>query len=74
MHGQSTLDALGRRPRERLNLIGTRWAEHTGLYLVVAFALAYAANQFKIPKSLISKTITAGAALSPAIDRNTLFN
>jgi MFS transporter, MHS family, shikimate and dehydroshikimate transport protein len=74
MHGQSTLDALGRQPREQLNLIGTRWAEHSGLYLVVVFALAYAANQFKIPKFLIPQTVTAGVGLSLAIPRHMLVH
>jgi hypothetical protein len=74
MHGQSTLDALGRQPRERLNLIGTRRAEHSGLYLVVVFALAYAATQFEIPKLLISQAVAAGARLSLAMPCNVPAN
>jgi MHS family shikimate/dehydroshikimate transporter-like MFS transporter len=47
-----------------LLIIGARAAENTWFYLVVAFALAYAANQLKIPKTEILHAITAGAALS----------
>jgi hypothetical protein len=67
MHGQSTLDALGRQPRERLNIIGTRTAEYTRLYLVAVFALARAASQLKIPKVLIPQTVAARAVLSLAV-------
>jgi len=48
-------------PRTLRMIIGARTAENTGFYLVVAFALAYAANQFKIPKPQILQAITAGA-------------
>ena len=58
------LEAMRRHPRELLIIIGARAAENTWFYLVVAFALAYAANQLKIPKSTILHAITAGAALS----------
>ncbi|ALK34286.1 MFS transporter [Burkholderia plantarii] len=47
-----------------LAIIGARTAENTWFYLVVAFALSYAANQLKIPKAAILHAITAGAALS----------
>jgi hypothetical protein len=39
---------------------------YTRLYLVVVFALAYAASQFKIPKVLIPQTVAARAVLSLA--------
>ena len=58
------LEAMRRHPRELLIIIGARAAENAWFYLVVAFALAYAANQLKIPKSTILHAITAGAALS----------
>ncbi|MFM0228134.1 MFS transporter [Paraburkholderia dipogonis] len=58
------LEALRRHPRELLIIIGARTAENTWFYLVVAFALAYAANQLKIPKVHILHAITAGAVLS----------
>ncbi|MGA9912965.1 MAG: MFS transporter [Paraburkholderia sp.] len=58
------LDVIRKHPRELLLIIGARAAENTWFYLVVAFALAYAANQLKIPKTEILHAITAGAALS----------
>ncbi|WP_323122875.1 MFS transporter [Burkholderia alba] len=58
------LDVLKRQPRELLIILGARTAENTWFYLVVAFALAYAANQLKIPKADILNAITAGAVLS----------
>nr|WP_201698655.1 MFS transporter [Paraburkholderia hiiakae] len=58
------LQAIRRHPRELLVIIGARTAENTWFYIVVAFALAYAANQLKIPKSEILHAITAGSALS----------
>jgi MHS family shikimate/dehydroshikimate transporter-like MFS transporter len=58
------LEAMRRHPRELLIIIGARAAENTWFYLVVAFALAYAANQLKIPKASILHAITAGAVLS----------
>jgi MHS family shikimate/dehydroshikimate transporter-like MFS transporter len=58
------LEAMRRHPRELLIIIGARSAENTWFYLVVAFALAYAANQLKIPKAAILHAITAGAVLS----------
>ncbi|WP_027794028.1 MFS transporter [Paraburkholderia acidipaludis] len=58
------LEVLRRQPRELLIIIGARTAENTWFYLVVAFALAYAANQLKIPKAQILHAITAGAVLS----------
>jgi MFS transporter, MHS family, shikimate and dehydroshikimate transport protein len=60
------LEVLRRQPRELLIIIGARTAENTWFYLVVAFALAYAANQLKIPKVQILHAITAGAVLSLA--------
>ncbi|WP_028224323.1 MFS transporter [Paraburkholderia ferrariae] len=60
------LEVLRRQPRELLIIIGARTAENTWFYLVVAFALAYAANQLKIPKAAILHAITAGAVLSLA--------
>ncbi|WP_233518844.1 MFS transporter [Paraburkholderia xenovorans] len=60
------LEVLRRQPRELLIIIGARTAENTWFYLVVAFALAYAANQLKIPKTQILHAITAGAVLSLA--------
>src|SRR6202012_1283013 len=44
------LALMGRHPRELLIILGARTAENTWFYLVVAFALAYAANQLKVPK------------------------
>jgi MFS family permease len=58
------LQAIRCHPRELLIIIGARTAENTWFYIVVAFALAYAANQLKIPKSAILHAITAGSALS----------
>jgi metabolite-proton symporter len=58
------LDAVRRNPRELLLIIGARTAENTWFYLVVAFALAYAANQLKVPKADLLHAITAGAVLS----------
>jgi MHS family shikimate/dehydroshikimate transporter-like MFS transporter len=58
------LDVIRKHPRELLLIIGARAAENTWFYLVVAFALAYAANQLKIPKTEILHAITAGAAVS----------
>jgi MFS transporter, MHS family, shikimate and dehydroshikimate transport protein len=58
------LEVFRRQPRELLTIIGARTAENTWFYLVVAFALAYAANQLKIPKVQILHAITAGAVLS----------
>ncbi|MFL9873811.1 MFS transporter [Paraburkholderia megapolitana] len=58
------LAALRRQPRELLIILGARTAENTWFYLVVAFALAYAANQLKIPRADILHAITAGAVLS----------
>ncbi len=58
------LEVLRRQPRELLTIIGARTAENTWFYLVVAFALAYAANQLRIPKVQILHAITAGAVLS----------
>jgi metabolite-proton symporter len=58
------LDVMRRYPRTLLLIIGARTAENTWFYLVVAFALAYAANQLKIPKSAVLHAITAGAVLS----------
>jgi metabolite-proton symporter len=58
------LDVIRQHPRTLLLIIGARTAENTWFYLVVAFALAYAANQLKIPKTDILHAITAGAALS----------
>jgi MHS family shikimate/dehydroshikimate transporter-like MFS transporter len=60
------LEVLRRHLRELLLIIGARTAENTWFYLVVAFALAYAANQLKIPKAEILHAITAGAVLSLA--------
>ncbi|KAG0161989.1 hypothetical protein DFQ30_004592, partial [Apophysomyces sp. BC1015] len=56
--------AIRRHPRELLTIIGARAAENTWFYMVVTFALAYAANQLHIPKSDILNAITAGAVLS----------
>ncbi|MCA8057411.1 MFS transporter [Burkholderia orbicola] len=58
------LAALRRCPRQLLLIIGARTAENTWFYLVVAFALAYAANELKIAKSEVLHAITAGAAVS----------
>ncbi|WP_126227697.1 MFS transporter [Burkholderia ambifaria] len=58
------LAALRRCPRQLLLIIGARTAENTWFYLVVAFALAYAVNELKIPKPEILHAITAGAAVS----------
>jgi MFS family permease len=58
------LDVIRQQPRTLLLIIGARTAENTWFYLVVAFALAYAANQLKIPKEDILHAITAGAVLS----------
>ncbi|MBB5499382.1 MFS transporter [Paraburkholderia sp. MM5384-R2] len=58
------LAALRRCPRQILLIIGARTAENTWFYLVVVFALAYAANELKIPKPDILHAITAGAAVS----------
>ncbi|WP_186208804.1 MFS transporter [Burkholderia gladioli] len=55
---------IARHPRALLAIIGARTAENTWFYLVVAFALSYAANQLAIPKPQILHAITAGAALS----------
>lgn len=60
------LEVLRRQPRELLLIVGARTAENTWFYLVVAFALAYAANQLRIPKAEILHAITAGAVLSLA--------
>jgi len=60
------LEVMRRQPRELLLIIGARTAENTWFYLVVAFALSYAANQLKIPKADVLHAITAGAALSLA--------
>ncbi|MFC5430826.1 MFS transporter [Paraburkholderia denitrificans] len=58
------VDVIRRYPRTLLLIIGARTAENTWFYLVVAFALAYAANQLKIPKTDVLHAITAGAVLS----------
>lgn len=58
------LDVLRRQPRELLIIIGARTAENTWFYLVITFALAYAANQLKIPRADMLHAITAGAVLS----------
>lgn len=58
------LEVIRRHPRTLLLIIGARTAENTWFYLVVAFALAYAANQLKIPKMDVLHAITAGAVLS----------
>jgi len=58
------LDVLRKHPRALLLIIGALAAENTWFYLVVAFALAYAANQLKIPKTEILHAITMGAAVS----------
>jgi MFS family permease len=58
------LQAIRQHPRALLLIIVARSAENTWFYLVVAFALAYAANQLKIPKVEVLHAITAGAALS----------
>lgn len=58
------LAVMRKHPRALLLIIGARTAENTWFYLVVAFALAYAANQLKIPKEQILHAITAGAAVS----------
>jgi MHS family shikimate/dehydroshikimate transporter-like MFS transporter len=58
------LDVIREHPRTLLVILGARTAENTWFYLVVAFALAYAANQLKVPKPVILHAITAGAALS----------
>lgn len=57
-------EVIVRHPRALLAIIGARTAENTWFYLVVAFALSYAANQLSIPKAQILHAITAGAALS----------
>jgi MHS family shikimate/dehydroshikimate transporter-like MFS transporter len=57
-------EVIVRHPRALLAIIGARTAENTWFYLVVAFALSYAANQLAIPKAQILHAITAGAALS----------
>ncbi|WP_233868826.1 hypothetical protein [Paraburkholderia adhaesiva] len=51
MHTQSTLDALGCQPCERLNIIGMRAAELTWFYQAVVFVHASSASPLKIPKS-----------------------
>jgi MHS family shikimate/dehydroshikimate transporter-like MFS transporter len=58
------LDVMRRYPRTLLVIIGARTAENTWFYIVVAFALAYAANQLKVPKTEMLHAITAGAVLS----------
>lgn len=55
----SVHELLRRWPRELLLIIGARTAKNTWFYLVVAFALSYAANQLKIPKAEIPHVITA---------------
>ncbi|TPQ33953.1 MFS transporter [Cupriavidus pinatubonensis] len=58
------LAAIRNHPREMLTIIGARAAENTWFYMVVTFALAYAANQLHIPKADVLHAITAGAVLS----------
>ena len=58
------LEILRYQRRELLLIVGARTAENTWFYLVVAFALAYAANQLKVPKAQILHAITAGAVVS----------
>ena len=58
------LRAIQQHPRALFLIIVARSAENTWFYLVVAFALAYAANQLKIPKVDVLHAITAGAVLS----------
>ncbi|MFM0175635.1 MFS transporter [Paraburkholderia sediminicola] len=58
------LELIRNHPRELLLIIGARAVENTWFYVVVAFALAYAANQLKVPKTAVLHAITAGAALS----------
>ncbi|MGI4984278.1 MAG: MFS transporter [Janthinobacterium lividum] len=58
------LQVIRQHPRALLLIIVARSAENTWFYLVVAFALAYAANQLKIPRLDVLHAITAGAALS----------
>jgi MFS transporter, MHS family, shikimate and dehydroshikimate transport protein len=59
-------EVLRRQQRELLIIIGARTAESTWFYPVVAFALAYAADQLRNPKAQILHAITAGAVLSLA--------
>ncbi|MGI4861769.1 MAG: MFS transporter [Janthinobacterium lividum] len=58
------MQVIRQHPRALLLIIVARSAENTWFYLVVAFALAYAANQLKIPRLDVLHAITAGAALS----------
>lgn len=51
-------------PRATLTIIGARMAENAWFYMAVTFALAYAANQLKIPRAEVLHAITAGAAIS----------
>ena len=58
------LEILCHQLRILLLSVGARTVEHRWFYLVVAFALAYAAYQLKIPKAQILHVITTGAALT----------
>lgn len=58
------IEALRRHPGRMLAIIGARTAENAWFYLVSTFALAYAANQLKLPRSEILHAVTLGAALS----------
>lgn len=58
------LRALREHPRELLIILGARTAENTWFYMVVTFALAYTANQLKVPRAVVLHAITAGAVLS----------
>jgi hypothetical protein len=57
MHTQSMLEVPGRQPHQRLDINGTRAAEHTWFHRVIAFALTCTDSHLKIPKPQILRAV-----------------